>query len=95
MSKKVSEKSIETRLRDEVKALGGIALKFIPISFTGLPDRIVLLPGGRIYFVELKAPGRLPTERQKAVHTILEKLGFSVWVVDGHNMLKTFMDEVA
>lgn len=52
------ESRIETHLREKVKEAGGLAIKFFCIAFTGLPDRIVLMPGGRLWFVELKKTGK-------------------------------------
>ena len=53
---KKSESAIEGRLRDRVKLLGGRCLKFVSPGQNGVPDRIILLPGGRVVFAELKAP---------------------------------------
>jgi len=78
----MTEKRIEAAFRKAVKNRGGLALKFVSPGFTGVPDRIVLLPGGRIEFVELKATGKKPTPRQLAVHDQLRRLGFKVRVVD-------------
>lgn len=63
-----------------VKARGGWAVKLLP-SVAGLPDRMVLLPGGRVIFVELKAPGGKPALHQTVVHGRLERLGFTVLVL--------------
>lgn len=82
-----TEKTIEKRYRESVKKRGGLALKFVSPGFTGVPDRIALFPGGRIEFVELKAPGKKPTPRQLAVHDQLRKLGFSVQVLDSTDMM--------
>lgn len=53
----MNEKFIEHHLTVMVKAKGGIAAKFVSPSFAGMPDRLVLLPGGVCAFAELKAPG--------------------------------------
>lgn len=76
------EKDIEKYLRDKVKAAGGRAYKFVSPGNTGVPDRIVLFPSGRIVFVELKAPGKKPTELQKLQHERIRNLGFMVLVID-------------
>jgi hypothetical protein len=89
------EKNIEKKLRDGVKKLGGQALKFTSPSFAGVPDRIVLMPGGRIWFVELKAPGKMPTLLQVAVHRTLSKLGFDVRVIDTPELVNAFLIEIA
>lgn len=86
-----SEKSIEKALRERVKKLGGLALKFWCLSFSGMPDRIVLMPGGRIWFVELKSPGKKPTSLQLRVHALLVSLGFEVWVIDNENRLNELL----
>jgi len=88
------EKTIEERLRETVKRLGGLALKFVSPGFTGVPDRIVLMPGGRIYFVELKSYGKIPTIRQTFVIRLLRRLGFAVWLVDREATLELFIKEI-
>ena len=85
------EKRLESKLREEVKKTGGIALKFYCLSFTGMPDRMVLLPEGRIHFVELKDKGKKPTSRQALVHSTLRRLGFRVWVIDTEEKLQGFL----
>lgn len=54
------EKTIERKFVAAVKAAGGLALKFTSPGFDGMPDRSVLLPGGKMAFVEVKAPGEKP-----------------------------------
>ena len=73
------EKEIERRLREEVKAMGGWCLKLVCPGFTGMPDRLVLLPGGVIGFVELKRPGQRERQRQQFVQARLRKMGFRVF----------------
>ena len=76
------EQRIEQKLVKAVKAAGGLCLKFVSPGMAGMPDRIVLLPGGRIGFVEVKAPGKVPRPLQAARHAQLRKLGFKVYVLD-------------
>lgn len=76
------EKEIETYLRDQVKALGGKAYKFVSPGNAGVPDRLVLLPSGKIAFVELKATGKKATALQEAQHRKIRNLGFGVFVID-------------
>lgn len=73
------ESAIESHLRDRVKGLGGKAYKFVSPGNTGVPDRMVCLPGGRIAFAELKAPGKKPTALQRAQHRKFRNLGFMVF----------------
>lgn len=87
----MKESTLEGRLEREVKRLGGLALKFFIFSFTGFPDRIVLMPGARVYFVELKAPGKTPSKRQAYVHKFLNKLGFTVYVIADRDRLDNFL----
>ncbi len=76
------EKAVEDHLVRMVKKQGGLAIKIIPVSMSGFPDRIVLLPGAKFFPVELKRPGQKPRKLQGAVHRILAQLGFSVYVLD-------------
>lgn len=77
------EKNIERRLVKTVEGLGGLALKFVSPGFAGVPDRVVLLPGGKLMFVELKATGMQMRPLQVKRKRQLEALGFLVYKVDG------------
>lgn len=76
------ETKIEKSLMKKTTEKGGLCLKFTSPGFRGVPDRIVLLPGGRLVFVEVKAPGKVPRKIQKTVHGMLRELGFKVAVID-------------
>lgn len=78
----VREKTIEQKLVQKVKSMGGIAPKFTCPGFDGMPDRLVLLPMGRIAFVEVKRHGEKPRPLQEARHGLLRRLGFAVYVLD-------------
>lgn len=88
------EVSIENYLRDRVKKLGGKALKFVSPGWSGAPDRVVLLPGGRTLFVELKAPGEelKPLQVKRAAE--LENLDFKVYCLDSIQRVDKFILEV-
>ena len=75
------ESDIESKLRKRIHALGyGVkCLKFTSPGFTGVPDRIILLPGAHVIFVELKKPGKKERKRQEYVQGLLRKLGFEVY----------------
>lgn len=89
------EKSIEVYLRDQVKALGGIAYKFTSPGNNGVPDRLVLLPGGRVVFVETKAPGKTSTPLQVRQQERIRKLGFTVYRdIDSLAKVDTLLREV-
>ncbi len=88
------EKIIEQKLVKAVKALGGISPKFISPGFDGMPDRLVLLPGGCMAFVEVKAPGEMPRPLQLARHQLLRRLGFKVYVLDDEEQIGRILDEI-
>lgn len=76
------ESVIEAYLVRRIKELGGMADKFVSPGKRSVPDRLVTLPGGRIVFVELKAPGKKPTENQLRDHERRRSLGCEVLVLD-------------
>lgn len=87
------ERLIEARLVRAVNKVGGKALKLVSPGCMGVPDRIVLLPGGRICFVELKASGKRPRAIQEKRIRELRALGFSVYVLDSFQAVDRFMLE--
>lgn len=82
----IRENSIEDHLVKEVKKAGGIAYKFISPGRRSVPDRLVLLPDGKVIFVECKAPGEKPTAAQLREHKKIRALGFTVRVLDSKNL---------
>ena len=70
---------IETRLRKAVERAGGRCVKWVSPGHTGVPDRIILMPGGRAFFAETKAPGKTERARQEYVQRKLRELGFTVF----------------
>lgn len=78
----VRERKVEQSFVDAVRKAGGLALKFTSQSMNGVPDRLVLLPGGKAAFVELKAPGRQMRPQQRKRRVQLTALGFPVLCVD-------------
>ena len=83
----MTEKQIEMKLIKETKKHGGLALKFISPGFVGMPDRILLLPGSKMAFVEVKAPGAKPRPLQRKRHETLRSLGFKVYVLDDERQI--------
>lgn len=77
-----SEKLLEKKLGKAIGDLGGLCWKLFPLHITGLPDRLCLLPGGRVLFVELKTTDKKATSRQLYVHAQLRALGFQVAIID-------------
>lgn len=90
----MTEKKIERTLVSAVKAQGGICWKFVSPSTAGVPDRIILMPMGRIAFVEVKAPGESPRKLQLARHRLLRRLGFKVYVLDSIDDIQSIIKEV-
>lgn len=88
------EKEIEIKLARAVKKAGGIAPKFVSPGYDGMPDRIVLLPGGHMAFVEVKAPGKAPTPLQEARHRMLRRLGFKVYILDNEKQIGGLLYEI-
>lgn len=90
----MNEKTWERRLFSDVKKHDGYAVKLLS-SITGLPDRLVLMPGGRIWFVELKSPGKKLRLLQVVWRNRLEKLGFKYYVIDSKKSYLCFLNELA
>lgn len=88
----MKETEIEKKLVRKVKAKGGIAPKFVSPSYAGMPDRLVLLPGGVFAFAELKAPGMKPRPLQVSRHRMLRSLGFKVYVIDGTEQIEEVLN---
>jgi Holliday junction resolvase len=84
------EKQIEQALVQRVKELGGVCEKFTSPGRRAVPDRIVTLPGGRIVFVECKAPGKKPTVMQQFDHERRRLLGCDVRVIDSLEAARAF-----
>ena len=89
-----SEKQIEQELVKAVKTHGGICPKLVCPGFDGMPDRLILLPGGKMAFAELKAPGRKPRALQLARHRLLRRLGFKVYVIDRIGQINWVLSEI-
>lgn len=88
------ESVIERRLVEGVKNLGGKAYKLLP-SEGGLPDRLCVFPGGRIVFVELKAPGGRVTRLQGYQQRVLKHLGCEVRVLASFEAVDSFLSAMA
>lgn len=89
------EKDIEKYFVRRIKEIGGKAYKFVSPGNSGVPDRMVCLPGGTVVFVELKAPGKTPRPIQIHQIGILRKFGFQVEIVDSKESADTLADALA
>ncbi len=86
------EKDVEGYLKRQVKdKLNGLALKFVSPGFNGVPDRIVLLPGARIVFIETKAPGKKLRKLQNWVCNKIREFGFVVLRIDTKERVNQFV----
>jgi hypothetical protein len=88
------EKEIEKALAIEARRRGGLALKLVTPTLDGMPDRLVLMPGGKVGFVEVKAPGLKPRALQLARHRMLRNLGFQVFVLDDKTQIGGMLDAI-
>ena len=88
------ESTLERRFVNMVRKAGGRAYKFVSPGSLGVPDRIAILPRGRIWFVELKTEtGRLSPVQKRQIDT-LRSLGMNVFVLWGEKGLQRFREEV-
>ena len=90
----MQEKYIEQKLAAAVKNMGGMAPKFVSPGIDGMPDRIVLLPMGRIAFVECKATGKKMRPLQNKRKKQLEALGFLVYCLDDIEQIGGILSEI-
>ena len=90
----MKESEIESKLVEEVRKLGGVAFKWVSPGNTGVPDRIIILPKGIIWFVELKTDsGQLrPTQKRQIAR--LNALGVQTYVLKGESGLTAFLDMI-
>ena len=88
------ERTLERILVRAVKAMGGFSPKLVSPGTDGMPDRLVLLPGGKLAFVEMKAPGMQMRPLQVRRKRQLEALGFRVYCVDRVEQIGGVLDEI-
>ena len=90
-SNRDSEKYMERELVKRVELFGGKCIKLVPFNSNGIPDRLCLLPGGTVFFAELKSAGQKPRKLQLYWHRVLTKLGFNVYVIDSYEKLNAII----
>lgn len=90
----MDEKNIEKKLVNSVKAIGGLALKFVSPGTNGVPDRIILIACGKIAFVEVKSKGEKPRAVQLRMIKKIRDLGFKVYVLDDEKDIGGILDEI-
>jgi hypothetical protein len=79
----LTESEIEQKMKDAVKEHGGLFIKFVSPSTRGVPDRIVITPSGRIYFVELKKEGGRLSPMQRYMHGVFRRHNVKVYTLTG------------
>ena len=92
-----SEKVFERELSKFVEEREGMAVKLLSQFIKGLPDRMYLLHGGVVVFVEFKSSGKKPTKIQSYIHAKIQALGFPVLVVDSvetHEEARNLIDHL-
>ena len=88
------EKQIERKLVTAVRLRDGMCPKWVSPGLDGVPDRVILFPGGRVAFAETKAPGKKLRPLQVRRKTQLENLGFRVFVIDSPEQIEGALDAV-
>ena len=88
------EREVEKMLVREVRKVGGIAPKLTSPNNAGIPDRLVILPPGKVCFVELKAPGKKPRPLQLRQMDRLTNLGCMVRTIDHPNQIQELIHEI-
>lgn len=86
------ESSVESKLHRGVLKMGGLSYKWVPTT-AGLPDRIALLPGGQVYFIELKATGGKLRPDQLVMHEKFRKRGIDVVILTGPAEVDRWLNE--
>ena len=89
------EKTIENYLVKRIQSLGGECEKFTSPQRRSVPDRIIMMPGGKLVFVEVKRFGKQATDMQARDHQRRRELGFIVWVVDSKSAVDTLVEELS
>lgn len=88
------ERDIEKWMREKIEQLGGQFMKWVSPGNDGVPDRIAILPGGDVYFIELKTDQGHSTKIQEWQQQRLRRLGCNVREVRGMTEARQFIEEV-
>jgi hypothetical protein len=88
------EKHIEAKVCDYAKQRGLLVYKFTSPARAAVPDRLFILPSGRMFFCEFKREGQKPTPPQEREHHRLRQHGVSVWVIDNVDAGLRMIDEM-
>lgn len=88
------EKTLEAKIAKEVKKRKGVAYKFSSPSRRGVADRLILFPGGKLCFLEVKRPGQVATPQQRKFIRDVQRMGFRATWVDSFEDAVEFLDLV-
>lgn len=88
------ETMLESELREEVTLLGGVCRKYTSPGRNGVPDRLIFMPGGKLFLAEMKAPGKKAEPLQLVEHTAMRRLGFPVFVIASYQELEEAICEI-
>ena len=88
------ESQIEAHLTQRVKALGGLCWKFTSPNLRGVPDRVLLMPEGQTYWIELKAPGQQPNRLQQRRHAELRARNHRILMLDSVEAVDYFLEAI-
>lgn len=89
------EKELEKKLVQAVKKMGGLCYKFTSPGHTGVPDRITIMPYGKVGFIELKQAGKKPTPNQRLQLSMLKSKGCRVYLVDQEGQIDKVIKDLA
>lgn len=90
-----SEKDTERYLSRRVTGSGGLCLKFSSQTEIGFPDRLILLPEGKVAWAEIKSEGEKPRRLQRMRIDALRALGFRVAVCDTMAAVDAFLSDLS
>lgn len=88
------EKDIERNLTKKIENLGGLCLKYDPKYNNGMPDRLIILPFGQVWFVELKQEGKKPRPLQEYQINRLRNLKQRVYVIDSKKAIDVLISDI-
>lgn len=86
------ERTVEQYFIRRVREVGGLQRKYTSPGVRGVPDRIAIL-NGLVYFVELKAPGKMLRPDQVREHRKLRAAGTNVWTLDSKEAVDYFIEK--
>lgn len=91
----VRERKVENYLDDQVKLLlGGVTRKYVSPQHDGVADRLVFLPGGLLWLVEVKTVDGKESEVQQRERTRMTELGFRATIVYGEQQVDELIAEM-